>query len=243
MPSSPATRTRSAGMPRKNIDLYALSEALQAAVSLQEGSWAPLRERWLDRVLGAERDAEPASHQVVPAAHVPRLQPLSQGSLRAHLPGDALSALGFDLAANGGIKLDLDDRPQKSPRACVIASDPPAVVHLITRAQGGLHDYQAFLHEAGHALHYAGLDPDLPYTFRRLSRDPRSPRSTRSCSSRSPGSPAGTRSTSASARRRTPTVPRPHTLLEVLLTVPGEARLELNFWSDFENATDYKTYG
>ena len=84
---------------------------------------------------------------------------------------ETLSSLGFDLAANDGIKLDLDDRPQKSPRACVIASDPPAVVHLITRAQGGLHDYQAFLHEAGHALHYAGLDPDLPYTFRRLSRD------------------------------------------------------------------------
>jgi len=53
----------------------------------------------------------------------------------------------------------------------VIASDPPKIVHLITRAQGGLHDYQAFLHEAGHALHYAGCDPNLPYTFRRLSRD------------------------------------------------------------------------
>ena len=53
----------------------------------------------------------------------------------------------------------------------MIASDPPNVVHLITRAQGGLHDYQAFLHEAGHALHYAGCDPSLPYTFRKLSRD------------------------------------------------------------------------
>jgi len=82
-----------------------------------------------------------------------------------------LEALGFDLAAQPNIKLDLDDRPQKSPRACVIASDPPNVVHLITRAQGGLHDYQAFLHEAGHALHYAGCDPSLPYTFRKLSRD------------------------------------------------------------------------
>ena len=82
-----------------------------------------------------------------------------------------LEALGFDMNAQPNIKLDLDDRPQKSPRACVIASDPPTVVHLITRAQGGLHDYQAFLHEAGHALHYAGCDPDLPYTFRRISRD------------------------------------------------------------------------
>jgi hypothetical protein len=53
----------------------------------------------------------------------------------------------------------------------VIASNPPYVVHLITRAQGGLSDYQAFLHEAGHALHYAGVDPRLPYTFRSISRD------------------------------------------------------------------------
>ncbi|MGZ4418850.1 MAG: hypothetical protein ACXVRV_11820, partial [Gaiellaceae bacterium] len=82
-----------------------------------------------------------------------------------------LEALGFDLNAQPNIRLDLDDRPQKSPRACVIASDPPKVVHLITRAQGGLHDYQAFLHEAGHALHYAGCDPQLPYVFRRISRD------------------------------------------------------------------------
>ena len=79
--------------------------------------------------------------------------------------------LGFELDERPNIRLDLDDRPQKSPRACVIASDPPKVVHLITRAQGGLHDYQAFMHEAGHALHYAGCDPSLPYTFRKLSRD------------------------------------------------------------------------
>ena len=84
---------------------------------------------------------------------------------------ETLDRLGFDLDQEPNIRLDLDDRPQKSPRACVIASDPPQVVHLITRAQGGLHDYQAFLHEAGHALHYAGCDPALPYTFRKLSRD------------------------------------------------------------------------
>jgi hypothetical protein len=84
---------------------------------------------------------------------------------------DTLQKLGFDLENDPNVRLDLEDRPQKSPRACVIASDPPKVVHLITRAQGGLHDYQAFLHEAGHALHYAGCEPSLPYTFRKISRD------------------------------------------------------------------------
>jgi hypothetical protein len=34
-----------------------------------------------------------------------------------------------------------------------------------------MHDYAAFLHEAGHALHYALCDPDLPYAFRKVSRD------------------------------------------------------------------------
>jgi hypothetical protein len=80
-------------------------------------------------------------------------------------------ALGFDMTAIPNIRLDLEDRPQKNPRACVIPSNPPDVVHLITRAQGGLSDYQAFMHEAGHALHYAGVDPRLPYTFRSISRD------------------------------------------------------------------------
>jgi hypothetical protein len=84
---------------------------------------------------------------------------------------ETIKRLGFDLENDPNIRLDLDDRPQKSPRACVIPSDPPTVVHLITRAQGGLHDYQAFLHEAGHALHYGGVDPNLPYTFRSISRD------------------------------------------------------------------------
>ena len=156
---------------RKRIDLRRLADALGTAAREQEDAWSELRERWTDRILGEEREPEPASHHV---AYLRRMSPLaSVYSKERAVPVclESLTRLGFDLAADGHIRLDLDDRPQKNPRACVIASDPPAVVHLITRAQGGLHDYQGFLHEAGHALHYAGCDPALPYTFRRLSRD------------------------------------------------------------------------
>ena len=38
---------------------------------------------------------------------------------------DTLARLGFDLENEPNVRLDLEDRPQKSPRACVIASDPP----------------------------------------------------------------------------------------------------------------------
>ncbi len=155
----------------KGVDLGALSATLDAASSRIDDAYSALRERWLDRILGDDRDALPSSAHV---AYVRRMSPLAdtyteERSVPVCLA--TLAQLGFDLASETNIRLDLDDRPQKNPRACVIASDPPRVVHLITRAQGGLADYQAFLHEAGHALHYGGCDPGLPYAFRRLARD------------------------------------------------------------------------
>jgi hypothetical protein len=155
----------------KGISLRELADALARASDQGSGAYFVQRERWFERLLGPEREDVPSSFHM---AYVRRLSPLESTYTKERAVEvclDTLSALGFDLDAEPNIRLDLEDRPQKSPRACVIASDPPKVVHLITRAQGGLHDYQAFLHEAGHALHYAGCDPDLPYTFRKLSRD------------------------------------------------------------------------
>ena len=155
----------------KQISLRELESVLAAASDQIEGAFIAMRERWFERLLGPDREDQPSSAHM---GYVRRLSPLDSTYTKDQATDvclATLSALGFDLAADKNIRLDLDDRPQKSPRACVIASDPPSVVHLITRAQGGLHDYQAFLHEAGHALHYAGVDPNLPYTFRRISRD------------------------------------------------------------------------
>ncbi|MBA3842209.1 MAG: hypothetical protein H0X39_06270 [Actinobacteria bacterium] len=155
----------------KDISLRDLSRALEQASVDSTESYERLRGTWFERLLGADREEIPSSYHT---AWMRRLSPLESTYTKdraTEICLQTLNALGFDLNAQPNIKLDLDDRPQKSPRACVIASDPPKVVHLITRAQGGLHDYQAFLHEAGHALHYAGCDPNLPYIFRRISRD------------------------------------------------------------------------
>ncbi|HEX9381187.1 MAG TPA: hypothetical protein VF891_06785 [Gaiellaceae bacterium] len=155
----------------KQISLSELESVLHATSEEVEDVFIAMRERWFERLLGPERDEQPTSAHM---GYIRRLSPLDSTYTKERATEvclATLSALGFDLASDSNIRLDLDDRPQKSPRACVIASDPPQIVHLITRAQGGLHDYQAFMHEAGHALHYAGCDPTLPYTFRRLSRD------------------------------------------------------------------------
>ncbi|HVH51493.1 MAG TPA: hypothetical protein VM690_05065, partial [Gaiellaceae bacterium] len=155
----------------KAISLRELEAVLVAAADSTTNAYARLRDRWFDKLLGPERDAQPKSQHV---SYVRRLSPLEATYPKERATDVCLTtvrALGFDMTSMPNIRLDLEDRPQKNPRACVIASNPPEVVHLITLAQGGLSDYQAFMHEAGHALHYASVKPSLPYTFRSISRD------------------------------------------------------------------------
>ncbi len=155
----------------KGISLHELSAVLKDTSDRMTEAFIPLRDRWFDRLLGADRPAMPTSSHM---SYMRRLSPLESTYTKERATEVCLATLrdlGFDLAAATNIKLDIEDRPQKAPRACVIPSNPPSVVHLITRAQGGLHDYQAFLHEAGHALHYGGVDPALPLAFRSLARD------------------------------------------------------------------------
>jgi hypothetical protein len=155
----------------KAISLRELEGVLIAASDATTDAWGRLRDTWFGKLLGPDRDAQPSNAHV---HYLRRLSPLESTYTKDAAVDICLAttlALGFDMTAIPNIHLDLEDRPQKNPRACVIPSNPPEVVHLITRAQGGLSDYQAFMHEAGHALHYAGVDPRLPYTFRSISRD------------------------------------------------------------------------
>jgi hypothetical protein len=155
----------------KRISLRELETVLRRTADDVAAEYDRLRERWFERLLGPERAEVPTNAHV---RWLRRLSPLESTYPKARSVEvclETLRTLGFELEASPNIRLDLEDRPQKNPRACVIAADPPAVVYLITRAQGGLSDYAAFLHEAGHALHYAGCDPQLPWTFRALSRD------------------------------------------------------------------------
>jgi len=222
----------------KQISLRELESVLVAATDRIEQTFLELRETWFARLLGPGREPQPSSAHM---GYVRRLSPLDATYTKDRATEvclETLSALGFDLAADSNIKLDLDDRPQKSPRACVIASDPPKVVHLITRAQGGLHDYQAFMHEAGHALHYAGVDPKLPYTFRRISRDHALTEIySYICEAitREPGWHAQYFGLSDEDAR---TNAQATTFLEALLfrRYTAKLRFELGFWSNFDEA-------
>lgn len=76
--------------------------------------------------------------------------------------------LGVDMTAGGNITFDLETRDKKNPRAFCCPIEVPNRVVLSIMPQGGVQDYQAFLHELGHALHFGYTPKDMPMEYRYL---------------------------------------------------------------------------
>ena len=81
---------------------------------------------------------------------------------------ETLHALGIDLERQAGVQLDVEARPQKSPRAFCAAVVIPGEVILVIYPHGGQDDYAALFHEAGHTEHFAHVDASLPFAARGL---------------------------------------------------------------------------
>jgi hypothetical protein len=81
---------------------------------------------------------------------------------------ETLAGLGIDLHAQGNVRLDTEQRPQKSPRAFCSPVQVPNEVYLVIPRTGGRDDYAALFHEGGHTEHYANVDASLPFEFRHL---------------------------------------------------------------------------
>jgi len=99
---------------------------------------------------GAEWDAAFPPDAMVPALEV------------------TLAELGIDLRGQENVELDLDDRPNKDPRAFCVAIEVPGRVVLVMKPQGGPADWRTLFHEAGHTEHYAHTAASLSPEERRL---------------------------------------------------------------------------
>ena len=76
--------------------------------------------------------------------------------------------MGVDPLAAGRVTLDTGEREGKRSRAFCSAVRVPNEVYLVMRPHGGQSDWMTFLHELGHALHFAYMQPDLPFEYRWL---------------------------------------------------------------------------
>jgi len=79
-----------------------------------------------------------------------------------------LADLGVELRAQENVELDLEDRPNKDPRAFCVPIEVPGRVVLVIKPQGGPDDWRALFHEAGHTEHFAHTAASLQMEERRL---------------------------------------------------------------------------
>ena len=79
-----------------------------------------------------------------------------------------LADLGVDLRSQENIELDVEQREKKTPRAFCSPIEVPQRVVLVIQPIGGVDDWRALFHEAGHAEHFAHTRADLPMEERRL---------------------------------------------------------------------------
>jgi hypothetical protein len=79
-----------------------------------------------------------------------------------------LAGLGIELREQENVHLDIEPRPQKTPRAFCAPIEVPGRIMLVIQPIGGPDDWHAFFHEAGHAEHFAHVSPGLPVEARRL---------------------------------------------------------------------------
>lgn len=151
----------------KALDLGALHADTRAFRAATDAGYAPVLEPELQRTLGL------GLHELA-RSDLPRFFRAPDQDSR--FPAERLLAgftatldgLGIDVLHQAGVTLDLEPRPNKSPRAFCAPVHTPGEVYLMLTPVGGRDDYSVLLHEGGHTEHAAHVDPELPFEFRCL---------------------------------------------------------------------------
>ncbi|MDB4882860.1 MAG: hypothetical protein JWL95_1626 [Gemmatimonadetes bacterium] len=147
------------------VSLSGLRDECAAFLRDTQAMWDEVCPEFLKRTLGLKpREATRADalalfrarefDQFFPAGEM-------EGSIRRQV-----SEMGIDPTADGRVLFDTGEREGKRSRAFCSPVRIPDEVYLVLRPHGGQTDWQTFLHELGHALHFAYMRPDLPMEFR-----------------------------------------------------------------------------
>ncbi|MEW6582020.1 MAG: hypothetical protein AB1416_04590 [Actinomycetota bacterium] len=154
----------------RGIDLDALAGQCRDLLSATDDLYVHALDAELRRTVGVTLEDARRSD-------LPRLR--RAASLDARFPAarllrslaDTLSGLGIDLARLPNIVVDAEPRATKDPRAFCSPVRVPDEVYLVIAPIGGVDDFLALFHEAGHALHFGGTGRGLPVEFRRMGDD------------------------------------------------------------------------
>ena len=147
-----------------DIDLGALGEQAESFLAATEERYEPLVEPELRAQLGHGLDE--LRRADMPAFF--RARGFDAGFPEERLLGSLERTVAGLGVATARVQVDAERRPTKSPRAFCAAVRVPDEVHLVIPPIGGRDDYEALMHESGHAYHYAHVDAALPFEERCL---------------------------------------------------------------------------
>jgi len=152
---------------RFGIDLQALAGQCRAFLDSTEELYERTIDRALRESIGVGID-EAERWDVQRAIRSPQWDKEFPGELMVPALRSTLSDLGIDLDGQPNVHLDIEQRPQKTPRAFCSPIEVPGKVMLVIQPIGGADDWRAFFHEAGHTEHFANTSPDLLMEEKRL---------------------------------------------------------------------------
>jgi hypothetical protein len=153
---------------KKRIDYGLLRSRMDGFLTQTEDTYAALMGKWVEETTN-RRLGEIGSHHFSYVSRMPQYDEYFPKDMLRGAYERTLLGMGLDPASQANIHIDTEERATKNPRARCYAPDPPDEVHLLIKPVGGLEDYMAFFHEAGHAQHFGNEDPALDYVERAVS--------------------------------------------------------------------------
>jgi hypothetical protein len=152
---------------RFGMQLDELGEQCRALLDSTERLWEDIGDRFLRARVGVGLD-EAERYDIQRAFRAPAWDVGFPADRMLPALERTLADLGIDLKSQENVHLDVEQRPLKSPRAFCAPIEVPGRVMLVIQPIGGVEDWRALFHEAGHTEHFAHTSPDLAMEDRRL---------------------------------------------------------------------------
>ncbi|PYT05081.1 MAG: hypothetical protein DMF60_13070 [Acidobacteria bacterium] len=149
----------------RQLDYSALAREAATLLSGTEAAYVTRLDQVLSYSLGI-RVAEAERSDAMYLLHLTNFDHQFPQDQMLQIYGETMAGLGIMVDEQKNISIDSEPRPRKNPRAFCAPISIPDDIRLVIRPTGGQSDYQAFLHESGHAQHYGWASPALPPEFK-----------------------------------------------------------------------------
>jgi len=151
----------------KEIDLQALEETMRDFINQTESIYTRRMNEKLQEEIGVSLE-EAEKHDVSFFFRAREFDKYFKKANMLKTLKKTLANMGIQLEAQENIQVDIEERPKKSPRAFCAPIKVPEDIKLVLMPHGGHDDYATLFHEAGHAEHFAFVNPDLPVEYKWL---------------------------------------------------------------------------